>query len=204
MAVYGPVVERWNHNIHYHPLILEAVPHGCDRALDVGCGEGMLARALRRRVRRVTAIDLDLASVDAARAVGGDGIEFIHDDFLRHPFEPESFDFIASVAAVHHMDMAVALERMRALLRAGGTLAVIGLARSQHPADLPRDIAAVVWHRVLAWTRSYWEHPSPTVWPPPETFAAARRIAERVLPGVIYRRHLLWRYSLRWTKPSAT
>jgi SAM-dependent methyltransferase len=192
---------RWNHNIHYHPLILAGVPAGCERALDVGCGEGTLSRELRGRVRRVTGIDLDAASIEAARAAGAEGIEYVHGDFLRHPFEQESFDFIASVATLHHIDMAVALERMRALLRPGGRLALIGLARSQHPADLPRDVAAVVWHRLLRWRRGYWEHPSPTLWPPPETFASARRIAERALPGVVYRRHLLWRYSLRWTKP---
>jgi 2-polyprenyl-3-methyl-5-hydroxy-6-metoxy-1,4-benzoquinol methylase len=202
--VYEPVVERWNHNIHYHPRILAAVPHGCARALDVGCGEGTLARELRERVARVTGIDLDVPSIESAQAVGGDGIDYVNADFLRYPFEPESFDFIVSVAALHHMDMRMALERMRALLRAGGTLAVIGLARSQHPVDLPRDVVAVVWHRVLASTHTYWEHPSPTVWPPPETFASARRIAECALPGVSFRRHLLWRYSLRWTKPSAT
>ena len=28
-----------------------------------------------------------------------------------------------------------------------------------------------------------------------------RRIAAQELPGVRYRRHLLWRYSLVWTKP---
>ena len=32
--------QRWNHNIHYHRLILQAVPPGCQRVLDVGCGEG--------------------------------------------------------------------------------------------------------------------------------------------------------------------
>ena len=37
--------------------------------------------------------------------------------------------------------------------------------------------------------------------PPPETFAACRRIAETTLPGGRYRRHRFWRYSLVWTKP---
>ena len=27
------------------------------------------------------------------------------------------------------------------------------------------------------------------------------RLAEGLLPGMRYRRHLLWRYSIRWTKP---
>ena len=39
--------DPWNHNIHYHRLILDAVPPGARRALDVGCGEGTLARQLR-------------------------------------------------------------------------------------------------------------------------------------------------------------
>jgi hypothetical protein len=30
----------WNHNVHYQPVILNAVPPGCDTALDVGCGDG--------------------------------------------------------------------------------------------------------------------------------------------------------------------
>ena len=199
----GPVHERWNHNIHYHPLVLAAVPPGCERALDVGCGEGMLARALRARAAHVTGIDLDAASIAAAQSAGGDGIEYVQDDFATHPFEPASFDFVASVAMLHHVDMTAGLERMRALLRPGGTLAVVGLARSRWPADLPRDVAAVIAHRVLAATRSHWEHPSPIVWPPPESYASAQRIAERVLPGVAVRRHLLWRYTLRWTKPLA-
>ncbi len=33
----------WNHNVHYQPVILGAVPAGCGRALDVGCGDGLLA-----------------------------------------------------------------------------------------------------------------------------------------------------------------
>jgi hypothetical protein len=42
---------RWNHDIHYHPVVLAAVPEGCRRALDVGCGEGQLTRELQPRVQ---------------------------------------------------------------------------------------------------------------------------------------------------------
>ena len=34
------------------------------------------------------------------------------------------------------------------------------------------------------------------------TWAEVRAIAGRLLPGVRYRRHLLFRYSLLWSKPS--
>ena len=62
-------------------------------------------------------------------------------------------------------------------------------------------VAAIGTH-VLRRRRTYWEHSAPMVWPPPETFAGCRRIGGSTLPGVRYRRHLLWRYSLVWTKPS--
>jgi hypothetical protein len=34
---------NWNHNVHYQPVVLQAVPAGCGAALEVGCGDGLLA-----------------------------------------------------------------------------------------------------------------------------------------------------------------
>jgi 2-polyprenyl-3-methyl-5-hydroxy-6-metoxy-1,4-benzoquinol methylase len=194
--------DRWNHNLHYHSVILGAVPQGCKRALDVGCGEGMLARELRALVPDVTAIDLDEPSILLARAHVTDRIDYVLGDVMTYDFEPSSFDLVASVAFLHHVGVAAGLERMRDLLRPGGTLAVIGLARSRYPQDLPIDIAASLRTRLHKLTKAYWEHSAPTVWPPENTFNETRDIATRVLPGIRYRRHLLWRYSLIWTKPA--
>ena len=197
----GP--RRWNHNLHYQPVILGAVPPGCRRSLDVGCGEGMLARELRRIVPHVTGIDRDAASIDLARREdSGAGVQFIVGDFMTHPFAPASFDHIASIAVLHHMEAAAALERMRELLASGGTLAIVGLARARSPADLPFALAGAVGHRVHRLSKPYWEDAAPRVWPPPDSFGQTRRLARRVLPGVRYRRLLLWRYSLVWTKPA--
>jgi hypothetical protein len=98
---------------------------------------------------------------------------------------------------------ALAPRRMRDLPRPGGRLAVVGLARASYPADLPRDAAAVVVHRLHKTTKGWWEISSPTVWPPPETYAGMRNLAAELLPGARFRRHLLWRYSLVWSKPAA-
>lgn len=195
--------ERWNHNLHYHRVILDAVPDGCRRALDVGCGEGSLTRDLRRVVPHVVAVDLHEPSIRLARRHAAAGIDFLVGDFLSDLLGPASFDLVASVAALHHMDARLALRGMRDLLRPGGRLAVVGLARASYPADLPRDAAAVVVHRLHKATKGYWEISSPTVWPPPETYAGMRNLAAELLPGVRFRRHLLWRYSLVWTKPAA-
>ena len=42
---------RWNHNIHYHGVILKEVLEGVRMALDVGCGNGLLTRELQCRAR---------------------------------------------------------------------------------------------------------------------------------------------------------
>jgi len=183
-------------------VLLAAVPAGCERALDVGCGEGDLARELRRHAAHVSAIDVDARSLELAGAQGG-GVEYLLGDFASFPLQPASFDFVVCVGALHHMDAASALARMRALLRPGGALAVLGLARSRYPADLPRDALAAVVSRALRLRRGWWESPAPQVWPPPHTYAQMRRIAQAELPGARLRRHLLWRYSIVWTAPQS-
>ena len=192
---------RWNHNIHHHPVLLEAIPEGCERVLDVGCGEGGLARKLRWLGCQVTAIDRDEASVRVARK-DGDRIEYVVGDFMTFPLEPAWFDFVVSVAALHHMDEAAALRRMRELVRPGGAVAVVGLARSSYPADVARDAAAVAVNQVHRLARNHWESSAPEVWPPARTYGEVRTIAERELPGARFRRHLLFRYSIVWTPPT--
>jgi ubiquinone/menaquinone biosynthesis C-methylase UbiE len=195
---------RWNHNIHYHHVLLDAMPSSCERALDVGCGEGVFARRLRRSVPHVTAIDVDPDSIALARAHEPPGdIEYVVGDFLAYPFAPGSFDFVACIAALHHMDARAALRRMAEVLRPGGVVAVVGLARSSYPRDAPRELAAAVATRAHKLTRHYWESPARAIWPPEHSYREIRALAERTLPGTRFRRHLLWRYSIVWTKPAA-
>jgi SAM-dependent methyltransferase len=195
---------QWNHSIHYYPVVLRAVPAGAQRGLEVGCGHGMLARALRQVIPRITAIDADGPTLAAARdADGGAGIEYVHADFLQHDFEPGSFDFICAVAVVHHMDATAALRRTRELLRPGGRLAIIGCATGSGLADLSAAAGGAVLHRLQLLRMEFAEVAAPTCWPPPETYAGMRRLGREVLPGAQFRRRLLWRYSLIWTKPSA-
>jgi SAM-dependent methyltransferase len=182
-------------------VLLRAIPPGAKTALDIGCGEGMLTRELRDRLPLVTGIDLHRPSLDIARAYDDD-IEYIEGDALLYPFERSSFDVVTSVATLHHMDFELALRRGAELLRPGGVLAVVGMARSNYATDLLVD----GWGFVRAnlerlWRREY-THSSPVVWPLPMTRDECRRVARRVLPGATFTRRMWLRYTLIWRKPA--
>ena len=197
--------EPWNHNIHHHPVVLDALPADATRALDVGCGAGALTRQLRERVPAVVGLDLHEPSLGMAvdDAAGTTGLSYVRGDVRQHPFPPSSFDLVASVAALHHMDAREGLRAMADLLRPGGALVVIGLATGHLPRDIPRILGAAVASRVLAVRHGgYAEVAAPIVWPPPESYDGMRAIAAEVLPGSTFRRHLLWRYSITWTRPA--
>ncbi len=195
----------WNHNVHYQPVILRAVPPRCGPALDVGCGDGMLACLLAERCTEVTGIDRDdrmiaLARERAPAQVHSGHVTFVAGDFLAYPLADASFDFVCANTSVHHMDFAAALTAMARVLRPGGRLAVIGLASDGSPADFVASAAGVPVN--LFYRAVYHEGNSGApIKEPDMTWGQVRATAKTLLPAVRYRRHLLWRYSLLWRKP---
>jgi 2-polyprenyl-3-methyl-5-hydroxy-6-metoxy-1,4-benzoquinol methylase len=191
----------WNHNIHYHEFVLDAVPPACQRALDVGCGQGLLAQRLARHSQEVIAIDVDRDAITHAQAAHASGarIEFVEGDALTHPFPENSFDFIGAVAALHHLPLRPALVRFRSLLRPGGVLVVIGLHRSHTPVDYAWSAAAFPVSWMFRCLRHQVEVGAP-VQNPRESLGEIRSACDAVLPGAALRRRLLFRYSLIWRK----
>jgi SAM-dependent methyltransferase len=193
----------WNHNVHYQPVILRAVPPGCGAALEVGCGDGLLASRLAERCAEVTAIDPDarmtaLARTRAQRARPGQ-VTVVEADYLAYPVADASFDFACANTSLHHMDFAAALTAMARALRPGGRLAVVGLAANGSVGDYLADGPAIPVG--LAYRAVYGKgDPGAPIKDPEMTWAEVRATARRLLPGVRYRRHLLWRYSLLWRK----
>jgi SAM-dependent methyltransferase len=127
---------------------------------------------------------------------------------LHHDFPPQSFDLVTAMASLHHMDARAALDGMRELLRPGGVLAIVGLARGSSPLDIALTIPAGVGarlHRLAAVpsrTPGSDGYSAPICWPPPASYRQMRRLAVELLPGARYRRHLYWRYSVIWRKPT--
>ena len=214
------MTEYWNHNVHYQPVILDAAPARCGKALDVGCGDGLLATRLASKCGAVTGIDRDARMIALARervqaasgarqtsgaaaysGAGAGTVTFVEADFRTHQVDEAEFDFVCANTVIHHMGTEAALRAMSRVLRPGGRLAVVGLGARGTPADLLPDLAAIPLNKYYIRTRGE-GYPGDPKLPPDLTWTQVRRTARRVLPGVRYRRHLLWRYSLIWDKPA--
>ncbi len=204
-----PVGQRWNHNIHLHPVLLGVLPDPCGRALDVGCGEGVLAWQLADRAASVLAIDVDEACVASTRdaVAGREDVEVRQADVMApwpelaaSGLEPAGFDAVLSVAVVHHLGLRPGLIRLASLVAPGGTLGIVGLARTRSGYDLAHDVVGTVGTRLLRRRRKVWEVQAPVA-DVRDSYTQVLRAAALLLPEVRYRRHPLFRWSLVWTRP---
>jgi SAM-dependent methyltransferase len=196
---------RWNENLHYHPVLLRALPADCELVVDLGCGEGVLTRQIARARpgAHVVGVDHDAASIERARATtpADLDVEYVEADFLTHPLPAGRFDAVLSVAAAHHVGTETALRRCAELVRPGGVVAVEGFARRRLPWAVPLASVSLLLSRALRLVKPYWEHSAPMVWPPDVDTRSMRALARRVLPGADYRFHLLGRWTLVWARP---
>lgn len=203
-AADTPFEERWNHNIALHPLVLASLPDPCTRVLDAGCGDGVLTRELADHAAHVVAVDLDADSVARTRELvaGRENVEVRRAELMADPaLEPASFDAVVSLATVHHLGLREGLARLASLVAPGGVLVVGGLAKSRSSYDLAFDAVGAVKTRVVRRRHGgVWDVRAPVAdWK--ETYTQVLKVATLMLPGVRYRRHALFRYSLVWTRP---
>jgi ubiquinone/menaquinone biosynthesis C-methylase UbiE len=198
--------------------LMARVPPSARRVLDVGCGTGILTRALARRVERVVAIDFAPEMVARARRAlaSSANVEVIEADFMALELEPASFDAIVSFATLHHLPFEDALRRMASLLAPSGVLLVLDLFDADRVIELPYNVVCYL-HRLLgrrSAARAHHAHHAPhakhghhelqAAWADHAKdvhvmpLGAIRRRSRAVLPGAQVRRHLGWRYSLEW------
>ena len=110
-------------------LIDRAKPVSGERVIDVGCGSGATAIAFGRKVApsgHVFGIDVSNPMLERARASAPKDlpIDFVLADATVYPFDPQSFDLLASRFGVMFFgDPVLSFTNMRQALRPSGRLA---------------------------------------------------------------------------------
>lgn len=158
-------------------------------ALDVCCGTGDLAAALRRVARgRVIAADFCapmLVRAHSKQARSKADIRLLAADTLSLPFRDESVDVVASAFGFRNLaNYALGLGEMRRVLKPGGCIAILEFSRVEWPVFGPlfRLYFAHILPRIGTWLSGVagpyqYLHDSASRFPAQEAFAEAMREA---------------------------
>jgi ubiquinone/menaquinone biosynthesis C-methylase UbiE len=205
--------EGWTSNNHYHNLLLRHVPRNCENALEVGCGTGAFARELAQRSGRVVGLDLsaEMIRVARSRSTQFENLEFQLADAMTWDFPQSHFDFICSIATLHHLQQRELFVKMRDALKPRGVLVVLDLVESNGLVERVLDVVGLGVSSGLrlmhngrlnppAQVRKAWEqHGKHDHY---STVSQMRALADEILPGASVKRCLLWRYTLLYQKPA--
>jgi SAM-dependent methyltransferase len=203
--------DAWDHNTQYSSYLLGHTPSHFARALDIGCGTGEFSRLLADRSDYVLALDLSPQMIEVAkqRSEGYSNIDYQVGDVMVWDLPVEQFDCVASIATLHHLPMRSMLARMKGALKEGGSLLVLDLYRQEGLGEALSNMLAVALSAILGVSkngrlmapvevRKAWaEHGENDSY---LTLSEVRRVCADMLPGARIRRHLLWRYSIVWSK----
>lgn len=118
--------------------------------VDLGAGTGQFAVTAAAACRRVVAVDVSPVMVERLRrkvaAAGLSNVEVVQTGFLTYEHRGDPPDFVYSRYALHHLPdfwKAVALDRIRRIMRPGGVLRL---------SDVVYDFdAADAYERIEAW-----------------------------------------------------
>ncbi|MFF9819390.1 class I SAM-dependent methyltransferase [Streptomyces sp. NPDC014006] len=206
----------FDHNDHYHRVLLRAVPQGCRRALDVGCGTGRFARKLAGLGIEVDAFDSDPGVIEFAKAetactVGeASSLNFRVVDVGSVDLPEEQYDFISCLASLHHMPFDT-VQKLRGALTPGGVLVILGCYPERSRADWAWSLAAVPFNTVARLATAVLDKVRPSrngvsivdapVQQPTMSYDEIRVKASILLPGSTMRRLIFWRYLLTYRRP---
>ncbi|MET7922590.1 class I SAM-dependent methyltransferase [Streptomyces sp. NPDC005349] len=190
----------FDHNDHYHRLLLRHLPSGGRTTLDAGCGTDRFARRLAGRGYEVDALDPSPQVVAAAESIGG-GPRYRRADVTTTDLPRGHYDVTTCLASLHHMPFAT-VTRLREALAPGGVLLVLGCYAGITRWDLMAVPAnAVARAAVHVSERLRGAAPPPLQAPvrqPDMSLTDIRTEATRLLPGSQVRQLLFWRYLLTY------
>ena len=189
--------------------LLRHVRTGAQSAVDVGCGDGVFARALARRGSNVLAIDLSprMIGLAQARTPSDLRIQYRVADIMTEPLPSQAYDVVVSINVVHHVPLTQIVPRLADAVAPGGMLLIQDVVHRPNARYLVVNVAAALEIRALRFLRRvpanpvvaalYEKHGQGEVYLTPDEVAGAYA---SMLPGARVEHHLQWRYSIIWRR----
>ena len=186
------------------------LPSDAKRALDVGCGDGIMTRELASRGIGVLGIDVSPRMIQLARERTELSlpVEYRQLDVMSNELSNETFDVVISVSVVHHAPLDEIVPRLTALVAPGGTLLIQDVMNRRGLWQLPANTAAFALQRLRELgtstrtprrvTTLYERHGEAEQY---LDVSAVSAVYGALLPSAQVTTHLEWRYSVVWHRP---
>ena len=195
----------------YDSFLIGQVPLQARSVLDVGCGMGRFTKCLTGSDRQVVGIDLSPEMIARAKILEDDQgkLTFYCGNFLDLEFHPSSFDSVISVAALHHMPLEIAVQRMIELVRPGGTLIIHDLRSDSNALERMSSFFAGGLNCLRRFRRTgrffgkpelrqaWIRHGSGETY---LTMNEVRAFASSFTPPARAYKHWFWKYTIVWQK----
>ena len=105
---YLSIADRFPHREEGEAVVLEQIPHGVRRVLDLGTGDGRLLALILSARPGASGVALDgsapMLRAAAARFAGNDAVEIVAHDMSRPLPKLGTFDAVVSSFAIHHLE----------------------------------------------------------------------------------------------------
>ena len=203
--------DSWDHNKHYQKYLLDFLPKRPELALDIGCGTGEFSLQLSKYSQKVIGIDVSPQMIaQAHQRFPAKNISYLEKDaesFLRK--SENKFDVIASIATLHHTDLAEIFDLVNKALTPNGVFLVLDLYEEKSLVDkVISGLAALVnpWFNLLKNGQINITEEESKAWEEHAKFdkysslGFIKKHAQKAFGKVKIKRHLFWRYSLIATK----
>lgn len=202
--------KKWDHNRHYHKYLLKHAPDNIRLSLDIGCGKGEFANLLSQKSDKVIGIDLSDEMIKVANGNNKDKkIDFNIGDIMNFDIGINRYDYIASIATIHHLPMKEFLIKVRESLKEKGILLILDIYKAETILDYLFSVIASPVNSIMLLIMEGRLRPSieeRIAWNEHGkhdhylTLKQIKSICNDIIPGSNVKRHLFWRYSIVWRK----
>jgi SAM-dependent methyltransferase len=130
----------------YRDWFFELVPEPSGRTLEIGCGEGRVARDLVARGHELVAVDASPTLIAAARGLDSTG-EYVVADAAALPFDDESFELAVAYNSLMDIDdMEGAIREASRVLRPGSRFCICVTHPVNDAGRFERDEPGAAFH----------------------------------------------------------